>query len=209
MINKYYRIFCSAILPVLIMSLFAGVSCAQQHGEADIRLNQIGFYPNGPKIAIILGGGERVFQIQTIAKKMVFTGTLKKSVRADLAGKHTLIADFSIYRKPGKYIVSVPGIGSSYPFQIKRSVHHNVAAATIKAYYFMRASIPLYEKFAGKWHRAEGHPDTAVLDPSFGCYGPAPWRNYHFLVPRLVRCRRLQQVYGKQRHQHQYIAFAI
>ena len=27
----------------------------------------------------------------------------------------------------------------------------------------MRASIPLNEKYAGKWHRAEGHPDTSVL----------------------------------------------
>jgi endoglucanase len=57
----------------------------------------------------------------------------------------------------------VPGIGSSYPFEIKADIYQNVADASIKAYYFMRASTPLLEKYAGKWHRAEGHPDTAVL----------------------------------------------
>jgi endoglucanase len=57
----------------------------------------------------------------------------------------------------------VPGIGNSYPFDIKASVYKNVADATIKAFYFQRASIPLDEKYAGKWHRAEGHPDDKVL----------------------------------------------
>src|SRR6202012_2449680 len=42
-------------------------------------------------------------------------------------------------------------------------VNKDVADASIKAYYFMRASIPLPEKYAGKWARAEGHPDTSVL----------------------------------------------
>ena len=60
-------------------------------------------------------------------------------------------------------MLNVPGIGNSYPFTISASVHRKVADASIKAYYFMRASIPLQEKYAGKWRRAEGHPDDKVL----------------------------------------------
>jgi len=128
-----------------------------------IRLNQIGFYPGGPKTAIVLTDKQTNFYLQTADKQTVFTGKLKKSTDPDFAGKYTYIADFSAYHQPGKYIVMVPGIGSSYPFEIKIDVYRNVADASIKAYYFMRASTPLLEKYAGKWHRAEGHPDTAVL----------------------------------------------
>ncbi|HEY2580564.1 MAG TPA: glycoside hydrolase family 9 protein [Mucilaginibacter sp.] len=150
---------------------FAGIFCvtislAQQiagNGESNIRLNQIGFYPDAPKIAIFLSDSGNVFYLQTTEKKTVFTGKLKKSLKPNFAGKFTEIADFSAYDKRGKYRIYIPGTGYSYPFEIKKSVNRNVADASIKAYYFMRASIPLEEKYAGKWKRAEGHPDTSVI----------------------------------------------
>ena len=141
-------------------------SFAQQqsfNGTTIIRLNQIGFYPEGPKTAIVLTNKKSDFYLQTPNHQVVFTGKLLKSANPDFAGNDTYIADFSSYHQPGKYRVVVPGIGSSYPFEIKTDVYRNVADASIKAYYFMRASTPLLEKYAGKWHRAEGHPDTAVL----------------------------------------------
>jgi len=140
--------------------------CSQHQfvsGAAIIRLNQIGFYPDGPKTAIVLANTKSDFYLQTADKQTVFTGKLKKSTNPDFAGNDTYIADFSAYHQPGKYTLVVPGVGSSYPFEIKANIYRNVADASIKAYYFMRASTPLLEKYAGKWHRAEGHPDTAVL----------------------------------------------
>ena len=104
-----------------------------------------------------------MFSIQTIEKTIVFKGRLKKSSKPDFAGDYTLIADFTAYHKPGTYLLFVPGVGRSYPFEIKKNVHRDVAGASIKAYYFMRASTALDPKFAGKWTRAEGHPDTSVL----------------------------------------------
>ena len=150
----------------LIPMLFMQQCFAQQqsfNGTTIIRLNQIGFYPEGPKTAIVLGNKKSDFYLQTPNHQIVFTGKLKKSINPDFAGNDTYIADFSAYHQPGKYRLVVPGIGSSYPFEIKSDVYRNVADASIKAYYFMRASTPLLEKYAGKWHRAEGHPDTAVL----------------------------------------------
>ena len=132
-------------------------------GQFKIRLNQIGFYPSAPKIAIVLTDKESSFRLQTAGKHTVFKGKLKKSIMPDFAGNYTFIADFSNYQKPGNYILNVPAIGNSYPFTISGSVHKNVADASIKAFYFIRASIPLEEKFAGKWKRAEGHPDNKVL----------------------------------------------
>ncbi|MDB4904682.1 MAG: endoglucanase [Mucilaginibacter sp.] len=168
MSNKYLRFnnISRNCLSVLIIIFFIQKSFAQQippNGESNIRLNQIGFYPEAPKVAVVLSGNGNVFYIKTTSKKTIFTGKLKKSVKPNFAGNTTNIADFTTFHKPGKYVLYMPGVGYSYPFEIKRSVHKDVANASIKAYYFMRASIPLKEKYAGKWNRAEGHPDTAVL----------------------------------------------
>jgi len=168
MINKYSHSYSITryLLLVAIIAFIAQTLSAQQSGtnsELNIRLNQIGFYPDAPKIGIILKGNDSIFYLATIDKKNVFAGTLMKSVNPDFAGNITEIADFTTFNKHGKYTLYVPGLGYSWPFEIKSSVHHEVANASIKAYYFMRASIPLEEKYAGKWHRAEGHPDTNVF----------------------------------------------
>jgi endoglucanase len=131
--------------------------------DLKIRLNQIGFYPDAKKIAIVLSDKESSFSVQELNKKTVFSGRLVKSLQPDFAGNYTWIANFSKFNKPGKYVLNIAGFGNSYPFTISNSVHREVAAASIKAYYFMRASIPLQEKYAGKWSRAEGHPDDKVL----------------------------------------------
>jgi len=166
--NKYLHnyIMCGVYSLVTIITFMPKPAFCQQvavnEGEK-IRLNQIGFYPGAPKTGIILNSKDNAFYIQTLDKKNVFTGKLNKSIKPGLNGDFTDIADFTAYNTPGKYQLYVPGCGYSYPFEIRRSVHHRVAAAGIKAYYFMRASIPLKEKYAGKWSRAEGHPDTNVL----------------------------------------------
>ena len=71
--------------------------------------------------------------------------------------------NFSAFQKPGRYVLSIDGLGNSFPFTISPSVYHNLAAASIKAYYYQRASTALPEQFAGKWHRNAGHPDDHVL----------------------------------------------
>jgi len=168
MSNKYLYSygFARGGVVALLLTFLVQTSSAQAietNGQQQIRLNQVGFYPGAPKTAIVVSGKDSLFYIQTINKKTVFTGILKRSVKPDFAGNNTGIAEFSTYRKPGKYMLYVPGAGYSWPFEIKKAVHRDVAGASIKAYYFMRASIPLDEKYAGKWHRAEGHPDTSVL----------------------------------------------
>lgn len=130
----------------------------------NIRLNQLGFYPDAPKIAVVTAVDVSKFSILTKDKKQtVFSGDLKESVNAALNGKKTFIADFSAFNKLGKYVIAVAGLGNSFPFEISPSVYHVLAAASIKAYYYQRASTALPEQFAGKWHRNAGHPDDKVL----------------------------------------------
>ena len=129
-----------------------------------IRFNQLGFYPNAPKVAIITALDVSKFSILTIdKKKTVFTGTLKASINPALNAKKTLVADFSSFDKPGTYLLYADGLGYSYPFSIKASVYNELAKASIKAYYYQRASTALPKKYAGKWYRTAGHPDDKVV----------------------------------------------
>ncbi|HEY8930567.1 MAG TPA: glycoside hydrolase family 9 protein [Mucilaginibacter sp.] len=146
--------------------LFAAQPIFAQDQPAEgtkIRLNQTGFYPGAPKIAIVLNSADNTFYIEAPGKKNIYTGKLKKSAKPGLNSEFTWIADFTAFNIPGNYQLHVSGSGYSYPFRIAKNIHADVAAGAIKAYYFMRASIPLKEKYAGKWNRAEGHPDTTVL----------------------------------------------
>lgn len=144
-------------------SLITSAQVKSDYGKDQIRLNQIGFYPDAPKLAVVLTNKKGSFTLLAADKKVVYKGQLKKSDQPDFAGHYTWIADFSAFARPGKYILNVPGLGASYPFSISKNVHKQVADATIKAFYFMRASTPLLEKYAGKWHREMGHPDNKVL----------------------------------------------
>jgi len=157
------KTFLSIVFILLLLFNLAQAQTPVDSAKYRIRLNQVGFYPNAQKTAIVLTESGDAFSIETANGRSVFKGKLTRSLKPGLNGKYDLIADFSKFNKPGKYVLNVPGIGNSYPFEIAKSVHRKVADASIKAYYFMRVSVPITEKYAGKWARAEGHPDDKVL----------------------------------------------
>lgn len=130
----------------------------------DIRLNQIGFYPNAPKIAAVYTTqGDEYFITKEADNKKLFAGKLSGTAKSPFSKKQTRIADFSDFKEPGEYVIVVPGIGRSYPFNIRKNVHAEVANAAAKAFYFHRLSVDLPEEYAGVWKRQLGHPDDRVL----------------------------------------------
>lgn len=139
------------------------IAVGQKTADA-IRLNQIGFYPAGPKIAIVAAKASGEFYLTPVGQSQhVFKGKLTGPQTSSLSGKQTMVADFSGFQQPGEYVLNVPGIGESYPFSIKNEVHKAVAVAALKTYYFQRMSTELTEQYAGQWHRPAGHPDQQVL----------------------------------------------
>jgi endoglucanase len=129
-----------------------------------IRLNQVGFYPGAPKTAFIVGAATDTFYVLTAdLKDTVFTGPLGPRRSTDLSRDTTRRADFSALETPGRYVILVPGLGASYPLAIRPRAHHELVHAALKAFYFQRASLALEPRYAGKWSRPAGHPDTRVL----------------------------------------------
>jgi endoglucanase len=135
-----------------------------ERAAGDIRLNQVGFYPAGPKVAVVLRAGTAGFLVTTPdLRDTVFAGALSSPSRPDYANRQVRIANFSGLGRTGTFVLHVPGTGSSHPFEVRPQVHARLARAAVKAFYFQRGSTELVPAYAGVWHRAAGHPDTAVL----------------------------------------------
>lgn len=154
-----------------IASLVWSVACCAQSSQDLIKINQSGYYPNAPKIAVVTsdyktdeyaGSNFGFFVLKANAGDTVFKNRLGEIRQSVNSSTKTRIADFSGLQQPGRYIIYIPGIGSSYPFQIGNEVHKEAAASVLKGFYYQRVSEALNEKYAGKWHRPAGHPDTAV-----------------------------------------------
>ena len=146
-----------------LIFIFTSPLSAQTKTDA-IRLNQVGFYPNGPKLAIVAEtSAEQFFVTTPDLKDTVYAGSLGPTRHWQYSDEDVKQADFSELTTKGTFIVVVPNLGYSAPFDIKPRVHQEIARATTKAYYFQRMSIGLAEEFAGKWQRPMGHPDTEVL----------------------------------------------
>lgn len=167
---KNSRNFSWLIAGVFIFSACANVPQIKEEGVQEqvneaIRLNQLGFYPNAEKIAIVVEPEEAdtFFVLSSPARDTVFTGVLGKTRTSPYSGRTTKVADFTGLNRQGTYVIAVPGIGVSFSFEIAPEVHKEVAKAAAKGFYYIRASTELSEEYAGKWARPAGHPDTAVF----------------------------------------------
>lgn len=130
-----------------------------------IMLSQTGFYPLAPKVAVVTNSpaASKFYILTKDQQDTVFSGTLSDEKQSAYSDTKTRIADFTQLREKGDFIVHVPGVGNSHPFKISNDVNREVGIATLKGFYYQRVSMPLEEKYAGKWHRPAGHPDTAVF----------------------------------------------
>jgi len=139
-----------------------------------IRLDQEGFYPNAAKTAIVVkASGQNSINLpaQTLfyiireenGRDTVFRGRLSLPLQSTNSSLQTSVADFSELTKTGTFRISISGCCLSYAFHIQKNVHHPAAVASLKAFYYQRASTELKPAFAGKWSRASGHPDDSVI----------------------------------------------
>jgi endoglucanase len=155
-----------ALLFVLLSFLSVLNPVFAQPLSTNIRLNQIGFYPGAAKVAIVVGDASGEFRITTPdLKKTVFKGLLSEVRQNAISGKTARTADFSALKTTGTFVVLIPGLGRSYPFEIKPNVHRAVAIGSLKGFYYQRISTDLPARYAGQWSRPAGHvrEDAQVL----------------------------------------------
>jgi endoglucanase len=160
---------------VMLIAVFLSSGCKtgsnKNPSEASdgIRINQLGYLPESVKRAVIINSGSSEFSVKDSSGNIVFEGDLVDKGIWSSSGERVKIADFSSLEKSGKYRISVDDIGNSCLFEIGNSIYKDVYHASLKAYYLMRASTPIEEKYAGKFSRPIAHPDlNCRFHPSSG-----------------------------------------
>jgi len=145
--------------------LFAFAAGNAQSAENAIRINQLGFYAQAPKIAIVTTAttASDFYLVAATGKDTVFKATLSAVMASANSSIKTRVADFTSFQQPGTYTIVVPGLPASYSFVISHHVNYAVAVSSLKGFYFIRASMPLEKSYAGKWARSAGHPDNIVF----------------------------------------------
>jgi len=158
------------LYPILFAVLFCipqtGVA---QHSNPEIRLNQLGFFPDSKKIAIVVNDvdSNNFFVVSEKSKDTVYRGQLSKQIKSQYSSLTTKVANFSSFSQKGKYHLFIPEAGNSFVFSIDNNVLDDVSKLVTKAYYYQRSGVELPVKYAGKWNRASGYPDThVVIHPS-------------------------------------------
>src|SRR5690606_34504337 len=157
------KMICKLFLFTCVIA-FSFQSLAQQVTDR-IKINQVGFYPQAAKVAVVTGNvnAGKFLITSTNLRDTFFTGSLSEQKRSAYSNTNTRMADFSQFTQKGSFVVFIPGIGHSYVFTIHDEILKETAIATLKGFYFQRISMPLEPEFAGKWHRSAGHPDDKVL----------------------------------------------
>jgi len=151
-------------LLLVIIFCQTGLYTKAQSVSYDIRLNQVGFLPNAIKMAAVVNTQSDSFKVMTSdLNSTVFEGQFLPAAYYGSSGEDVKVADFTLMTQSGEYILVVSDLGKSVPFPVNKDVFVNLSKATIKSYYFNRASTPVLSQYAGVYAREEGHPDTVVV----------------------------------------------
>lgn len=132
--------------------------------DSDIRINQLGYYTDCNKTAIIAGtpSGNTFYIKSADLGTTYYTGTLSAASTWSFSNESVRKADFSSFNTPGNYRIDVPGVGASYTFKIGAKIHHTLGKAALKYYYYNRGSTSIPATHGGAWSRNGGHYDNSV-----------------------------------------------
>lgn len=136
-----------------------------QQKDNRIKVDQVGYLTNSQKKAIVPTKAKGNFYLIDVkTNKKVFTGKLSKSKKWEYSNETVCIADFSSFNEQGNYYLkcSDKNVEKSFNFNISNNVYHEIANASLFAFYLARVSMPIEEQYAGKYNRPCGHPDTVV-----------------------------------------------
>lgn len=160
----------------------------------DIKVNQVGYLPDAPKIAVLEGDAEaeRFMVVDASSNDVVFEGEIGRAEIDPNSGERVRHLDFSSLRDEGEYAVVVPGAGSSHKFRIAANVYYDTFFIALRSYTLGRAGLAIDDPVTGLKHEA-GHlqdeeaqldidhphaPAGTVVDASGGWYDAGDFGKY-------------------------------
>ncbi len=124
-------------------------------------INQVGYRASDAKeFALVDGSGD--VEIVDATGTTVLTVTPSAGSYWDASGQNVSLVDFSELKMPGTYSIKVGGQVLRSDLNVTETPFVDVTKASLKWYYYQRASMALDEAYAGQWKRPAGHLDTQV-----------------------------------------------
>jgi endoglucanase len=143
---------------MIAAGLFVAAIAAAAAPTPDIKVDQVGYLPGAPKIAFIVsdraaGPFHVLRQSDGVA---VLHGTLRPAALDPDSGDLVRAADFTPVTMPGTYVLSVEGVGISWPFAIDAAVYRRAYYLAARSYYGQRCgtAVDLGPEFPGYKHAA-------------------------------------------------------
>ena len=149
-----------------------------------VHVSHIGFHPNDPaKVAFLScwmgSGGGLTYEdrlpfhvMDDTTGAIVYSGRTSLSKAAEeknedaykrnFNGADVYEMDFSPFNRPGRYRVSVPGTGCSYPFHIGSDIWTRAFRASARGFYHQRSGIKLEPPYTEFRRPRPFHPDDGV-----------------------------------------------
>ena len=144
------------------------LSLATAASAATAYINQVGYRTADTKEFALVDGSGPV-EIVDGSGTTVLTATPSAASNWSPSGQSVQLVDFSDLKTPGTYSIKVGGQVVRNDLKIADKPFEDVAKASLKWYYYQRASMALEETYAGQWKRAAGHTnETAQLHKSAG-----------------------------------------
>ena len=149
-----------------VLGLYARTA-PEAEPPSPIRLNQLGFLPDGPKRALLPSDSAAPLHWELNDRWGVARARGETVVIGDDAasGEHLHLIDFSAWREPGDNFRLVVGAARSRAFRIAPDLYARLPHDALNYFYQSRASLPIEARFAGgsRWARPAGHaPDRAT-----------------------------------------------
>ena len=162
-----------SLLLTLIVTVFSSCTTSAPAPKADknhnIRFNQVGYYPKSIKEFVVADYEATSFNILNEKNKIVYEGELVDKGSWDTSGEHILLGDFTRLTRAGNFLIQLNTGITSASFQIAPWIYETALDASIKSFYFQRASMAIEEQYGGIYKRASGHPDDqCFFHPSTG-----------------------------------------
>ncbi|OPZ83355.1 MAG: Cellulose 1,4-beta-cellobiosidase precursor [Firmicutes bacterium ADurb.Bin419] len=150
----------------------------------DVKVNQLGYFENGPKKAIVVCDSSTPVKwyLKDSKGKVVKSGKTEVYGFDEASGDNIHRIDFSSYTKKGKnYTLCVDGATESFPFDINNQIYDKLKYDALSYFYHARSGIDITMPYAGREDltRPAGHVNEVAVSAdnsvSYAIYSEGGW----------------------------------
>ncbi|GLW73810.1 endoglucanase [Kitasatospora phosalacinea] len=143
----------------------AGAATVGAAADFPVRVNQVGYLPDGPKRATVVSSATSplAWQLRDSSGAQVASGTTTVHGADQASGQSTHLVDFGAYTGTGTGYTLVVGGSASHPFDISAALYDGLRADSLNFFYQQRSGIAIDAALAGgsAYARPAGHLGVA------------------------------------------------